>query len=193
LWEVSINSDFVSFWKILLVAFALGCDAFSVAVGIGAGGVTSRRLFRLSWHFGLFQFLMPILGVLLGHGVSARVGRVGPWIAGGLVIAIGLKMLWDMLQKQRHDLMHPRHDPTRGWTLILLSIATSIDALLVGFSLGLLGVGILYPAVVIGLMALVMTAVGMFLGAGIARSIGRWAEGLGGVVLCLLGIWFMLR
>lgn len=174
------------------MAFALGCDAFSVAVGVGTGGITGRRLFRLSWHFGLFQFLMPIIGVLLGQGISSWVGRVGPWIAGGVLIAIGVKMLRDIFRKRQLE-MESRRDPTRGWSLVLLSIATSIDALLVGFSLGILGVGILYPAILIGVMAFVMTAVGMFLGAGIARGIGKYAEGFGGVILILLGIWFVVR
>jgi putative Mn2+ efflux pump MntP len=174
------------------VAVALGCDAFSVAVGIGAGGVTGRRLFRLSWHFGLFQFLMPLIGVLLGHGVSLWIGRVGPWIAGGLLVIIGVKMLWDTAHN-RALVTQGRPDPTRGWTLILLSVATSLDALVVGFSLGILGTGILLPAGIIGITALVMTAVGMLLGTGIARGFGNWAAGFGGVILILLGILFILR
>ena len=174
------------------MAIALGCDAFSVAVGVGAGGVTGRRLFRLSWHFGLFQFLMPVIGVLLGHGVSRWIGQIGPWTAGGLLMIIGAKMLWDTMQKETVAAQE-QPDPTRGWTLILLSIATSLDALVVGFSLGILGTGILLPAGVIGITALVMTAVGMFLGTGIARGFRNWAEGFGGVILILLGIWFILR
>ena len=170
----------------------MGCDTFSVGVGVGAGGVTGRRLFRLSWHFGLFQFLMPICGVFLGHEISMWVGRIGPWIAGGLLLAIGVKMLWDTLNK-RPEVSKERSDPTRGWTLVLLSVATSLDALLVGLSLGILGAGILFPATVIGITASVMTAVGMFLGTGIGRAFGRWTEAFGGVVLILLGIWFGIR
>jgi putative Mn2+ efflux pump MntP len=154
--------------------------------------VTRRRLFRLSWHFGLFQFLMPVVGVLLGHGISLWAGRVGPWVAGGLLVAIGVKMLWDTATN-RAAVSNVRPDPTRGWTLILLSIATSLDALVVGFSLGILGAGILLPAGVIGITALAMTAVGMLLGTHIASGFRGWAEAFGGVILILLGIWFILR
>ena len=135
---------------------------------------------------------MPILGVILGHRISLWVGRIGPWIAGGLLIAIGVKMLRDTLNKRSAD-SQGQPDPTRGWTLILLSVATSLDALLVGLSLGILGAGILFPAVVIGITASIMTAIGMFLGTGISRAFGRWAEAFGGVVLIVLGIWFVFR
>jgi len=190
--EVRIIENSLTFLRILLVAIALGCDTFSVGVGVGAAGVTGRRLFRLSWHFGLFQFLMPIFGVILGHRIGLWVGHVGPWIAGGLLLAIGVKMLWDTLNK-KSDVSKERSDPTRGWSLVLLSVATSLDALLVGLSLGILGAGILYPATIIGITASVMTAIGMFLGTGVSRAFGRWAEAFGGIVLVIMGIWFVVR
>jgi putative Mn2+ efflux pump MntP len=179
------------FWKILLVAFALGCDAFSVGVGVGTRGFSFRPAFRLSFHFGLFQFFMPILGILLGHEISQHIGHIGPWVAGGCLIIIGGKMLKDIVHHGQSE-TNLRKDPTRGWMLITLSVATSLDALLVGFGLGILHAGILFTCVVIGVTATVMTAAGLLLGAGIARGIGRWAEAFGGVILIVLGIWFII-
>jgi len=170
----------------------LGCDTFSVGLGVGTRGFGYRQAFRLSFHFGLFQFFMPILGILLGHEISQYIGQIGPWIAGGCLLIIGVKMLRDILHHRESE-ANLRRDPSRGWMLIMLSVATSLDALLVGFGLGILHAGILYTCLVIGVTATVMTTAGLLLGAGIARGIGRWAEAFGGVILIVLGIWFIIR
>jgi putative Mn2+ efflux pump MntP len=177
-------------YQLLVIAVALGCDAFSVAIGVGSQGLSPRRIFRLAWHFALFQFLMPLIGLGIGETTAKSIGDAGIWIASGGLAIIGLRMA-------REGLRHPAHrieqkDPTRGWSLIALSVSTSVDALVAGFSLGLIGAHILMACTVIGMVAGVMTATGMLLGAGAAKALGRWAEVGGGLVLIALAMIFVL-
>jgi len=176
--------------ELLAVAVALGCDAFSVAVGVGALGLSGGRIFRLSWHFGLFQFFMPLIGLAIGQMSAEILGQAGHWVAAVLLALIGLNMARQAVTSPHRDL--ERKDPTRGWTLVLLSISTSIDALIAGFSLGLLGVHILLACLIIGMAAALMTMAGMFIGAGAGRVMGRWAELFGGAVLITLSVFFAL-
>ncbi len=139
----------MSFVTIILLAVGLGIDAFSVAIGIGAGN--SRKpwwppVLRLSLAFGIFQFGMACLGWLAGGTVVAYIEAFDHWIAFGLLVVIGGKMIWEGLEKEEEAKL-PRPDQTRGWPLLLLSIATSIDSLAVGFSFSVLKNSILFPAI----------------------------------------------
>lgn len=174
-------------WVTLLgTALALAMDAFAVAVGVaaGLGSLTARHLFRLAFHFGLFQALMPCLGWLAGAAVAAWLGVLDHWIAFGLLLFLGVRMLWP--ERATAGGARPK-DPTRGLSLIALSVATSIDAFAVGLSLGLMGVRIWVPAAVIGLVALALTALGMLLGRQVGVAFGRWASVAGGLVLIAIG------
>ena len=150
------------FLEILAIAVALAMDAFAVAIasGVALETVTARQTFRLSWHFGLFQALMPIVGWVGGFAVRDYFLRFGHWIAFALLLYIGGHMLWEGLRPADEDACQ---DPTMGSRLIMLSIATSIDALAVGLSLAMIGTSIWYPAAIIGLVALVFTALWLLL------------------------------
>ena len=175
----------MSFWEIIILAFALGIDAFSVALAVGTGGSTFRQAFRLSFHFGLFQFLMPIIGWLVGRNVTSLVQRYDHWIAFALLFVIGVKMIYEAL---RHEPEKTTGDRTRGWSLIALSIATSIDALGAGVGMGILKTTLLYPCAIIGVTAAAMTLVGIKLGSVASAVIGSRMEAVGGVVLILLSL-----
>ena len=175
-------------WVNLLgIAVGLAMDAFavSIAVGLTIGGVTPRHVFRVAFHFGLFQFMMPILGWLAGSTISSYVADYDHWLAFGLLSIIGGKMLLgagsDAGEKTKPD-------PTRGWLLVVLSVATSIDALAVGLSMAFLRVSILLPCIVIGLVAASFSAVGITFANRIFRRWGRVAEVLGGCALILIGL-----
>jgi putative Mn2+ efflux pump MntP len=161
-------------------------DAFAVAVttGVVLGAVTGRQAFRLSFHFGLFQFLMPVAGWLAGREVVRWIGGVDHWVAFGLLGFLGGKMILEAVRGGEETVAR---DPTRGASLVILSVATSIDALAVGLTLGVLGVSILAPAAVIGVVALLLTAAGLHLGRRIGGRLGRRMEVAGGVILLLLG------
>jgi len=167
----------------LLVAVALGCDAFAVGLGVGTRFCSPRQVFRLSFHFGLFQFLMPLLGCFIGQNVVGLAIEWAPWVAFGLLFIIGLKMIHESLRPDESMRPDDCPDPTRGFSLILLSLATSMDALGVGFSLGMLGQGLLFSALIIGLVACSMTWIAMKLGNRLSRKFGQRMEAAGGVVL----------
>jgi putative Mn2+ efflux pump MntP len=163
-------------------------DAFAVAVatGLALEQVTGRPRVRLGFHFGLFQFLMPVLGWLAGREVAGRIESFDHWMAFGLLSFVGGKMIWESFGSP--DTQRPtRSDPTRGWSLVTLSVATSLDALAVGFSMATLGISVWIPSVIIGLVAGVMTVFGMSFGRRLGASCGRWAQVAGGLVLLAIG------
>jgi len=161
-------------------------DAFAVSIvaGLTIERLTGRHVFRLAFHFGLFQFMMPVLGWLAGRSVARYIDPYAHWAAFGLLVFIGGRMLW--AARFPHG-ARARGDPTRGWTLVALSTATSIDALAVGVSMAFLGVAIWLPSVVIGIVAAAMTWIGISFGNRLGRRGGRWAELLGGLILIAIG------
>ena len=173
--------------NVLGVALGLAMDAFavSIAAGLVVAPVTGRHMFRLAFHFGLFQFMMPVLGWLAGREMAAHIRAYDHWVAFGLLAFVGGKMLWDARSEKEPSC---RADPTRGLMLVTLSVATSIDALAVGLSMAFMRVSIWLPSVVIGVVAATLTAVGIGFGSRLGLRWGRWAEAAGGGVLLIIGI-----
>jgi putative Mn2+ efflux pump MntP len=172
---------------IFLLAIGLGVDAFSVAIGIGAAN-TKRSwapILRLSTAFGLFQFVMPVAGWLAGSTVVNIIADYDHWIAFALLAYVGGKMILEGLEKESDE---GKADQTRGLPLLMLSIATSIDALAVGFSFSLLQVPIVASAAIIGVVCFLMTAVGMIFGKVLAKIFGKKVEIFGGIVLIAIGV-----
>ena len=174
------------------VALALAMDAFAVALAAGAvlNPLTGRHLFRLGFHFGLFQALMPIAGWLVGMTVQKWISAYGHWIAFVLLTVVGGRMVLEAFDEKEDKAVS---DPTRGLTMVMLSVATSIDALAVGLSLALLGVSVWTPAAVIGVVAGVLTVTGMLLGRRLGDNWGKRVEVCGGLVLCIIGLKILLE
>ena len=185
------------------LAVGLGMDAMSVCMSVGVRWHGPRQKLRLAWHMGLFQFVMPLLGWLCGQELARLLAGVGRYLAAVLVFAIGLKMLWEAIksypgkvaegtehlaEKELH--IHPK-DPTRGWSLLALSVATSIDALVVGFSLGVRGSEIWQASTIIGVVAALMALSGVYIGQHAGRAFGKHAEFAGAIVLMGLGVAFL--
>ncbi len=172
---------------VLLIAVGLAMDACVVSAGAGATGRSSGHgaSFRLGFNFGMFQFLMPIVGWFVGSTVAGAIASVDHWIAFGLLAIVGGRMIQGGLNPDEN---RETSDPSRGWTLIFLSIATSIDALAVGFSLAMIGVDIWFPAVIIGLVTAAMSVMGLQLGARLGTRFGNRMEILGGVILFMVGL-----
>ena len=171
-------------------AFALAMDAFAVSVasGVSLKKVNVRQTFRLSWHFGFFQALMPVIGWSAGLTVRSFIEHYDHWIAFLLLAVVGGNMIRESFQKNQDD--KKKNDPTRGMTLLMLSVATSIDALAVGLSLSILKISIWFPALVIGLVAAGATASGLHLGkkVGASSHLSQYAECIGGLVLLGIGV-----
>lgn len=171
-----------------LLGIAVGLSMDAVAVSIGAGmtisPLTGRHVFRLAFHFGVFQSLMPILGWLAGQQIAGFFGGWDHWIAFALLGLVGAKMIRESFDK---DQDRQRDDPSRGLLLLTLCIATSLDALAVGLSMALLGVSIWIPAAVIGLVTASLSALGILFGTRLGNRWGRAADALGGCVLVAIG------
>ncbi len=178
--------------EILVIAVGLAMDAFAVSIGAGAirSRLAPRATFRLAFHFGLFQFLMPVLGWALGTTVAGWLSGVDHWIAFGLLGFVGGRMVVSGVGEADEGLSGP--DPSKGAAMIMLSVATSIDALAVGLSLAMLGVGILLPAAVIGLVTGALCTLGVALGDRLGQRLGHRMELVGGLVLIGIGLKIVL-
>ncbi len=180
----------MSFYEILLIALSMAMDAFAVCLVAGSLGQanTVRPIFRLSFHFGLFQFLMPVVGWLAGHSLEPIIRDYDHWVAFGLLAFVGLHMIEAALHGKEED----RPDPSRGWTLVGLSVAVSIDALAVGLSLGVLGISVWYPAVIIGVVTSLLSLLALWIGHRFGSRLGKPVEVIGGVVLIGMGLRILL-
>ena len=171
-------------------ALALAMDAFAVAVasGVSLKTVSIRQTFRLSWHFGVFQALMPVLGWSAGLTVRSLIEHYDHWVAFVLLALVGGHMIRESVGNEKEQ--KQRSDPTKGITLVMLSVATSIDALAVGLSLSILKLSIWFPALIIGLVATLATAAGLQVGkrAGSSSQLSSYAELVGGIVLLAIGL-----
>ena len=177
----------MDWFDLLLIAIGLAMDAFavSIAAGLSLPQVTRRHVFRIAFHFGLFQWMMPVVGYLAGTTLAEHLVAFDHWVAFALLSFVGGKMLWEARKADDDTAAH--NDPTRGLMLVTLSVATSLDALAVGLSMAFSRVAVWWPAIVIGLVACALSAVGITFG---SRLGGRWeqrAEILGGVVLIFIG------
>lgn len=174
--------------SLLAIAVALAMDAFAVAVvtGITLECMKKRQVLRMALSFGGFQAMMPALGWLAGRAVHEYISSVDHWVAFGLLAFVGGRMIWGVLAGTEERSC--ACDPTRGWELLMLSVATSIDALAVGLSLAMIGADIAIPALVIGVVAAVLTAAGMLLGRRIGCLWGKRVEVLGGLILIGIGV-----
>jgi putative Mn2+ efflux pump MntP len=177
----------MSWLSIIAIAFGSAMDGLAVAIGSGLSlpKVTLRHVLRLAFHFGLFQTLLPVLGYVLGRTIVTYIGSAQNWVAFGLLVFIGGKMLW---QSRRASQRPNKGDPTKGWALVSLSVATSLDGLAVGLSLAMLNVSIWVPALVFGLVTAVLAGVGIALGGRAGSWLGRLADAIGGTVLIAVGV-----
>jgi manganese efflux pump family protein len=167
-------------------------DAFSVAIVIGATlpQPTLRHYFRIPFHFGLFQFMMPLVGYFAGISIEPFIRDYDHWIAMLLLTFVGVNIVRESFsaKEKPHSV-----DPSRGMALVVLSIATSIDSLVVGMSLGFLNVPILSASIVIGTVCALCSIFGMSLGRRAGVIFGQKITLVGGVVLIAIGVAVVLE
>jgi putative Mn2+ efflux pump MntP len=181
----------MGFFSILLVALGLSADCFAVALGgsIAMKNHSRLQVLRAAIAFGLFQALMPVLGWLIGQTVVDLIADYDHWVAFGLLAIVGGHMLWESFC-HRQD--RKATDITRGWPLLVLSFATSIDALAVGLTFPFIEVNVAVASPTIGLVAFAATVVGFLLGRKVGRLVGRWAAAVGGLLLIAIGLRILL-
>ncbi len=177
--------------SILLIAVSLSLDCFAVAIAgsISMRSVTHRQVLQVSTSFGLFQAGMLVLGWFLGQTLVDIIESFAHWVAFGLLALVGARMIKESLESDEGD---RRTDISKGFALLSLSVATSIDSLAVGLSLAFLGSRLPVAAITIGSVAFLFTASGFYFGRRIGSLFGRRAEVIGGIVLIGLGIRIVL-
>lgn len=172
-------------FTLLLLSLGLAMDAFAAAVAQGASSRPSRKTaLRMSLAFGLAQAIMPLLGWALGIAFAAIMASAAHWVALALLTILGLRMMKEGLDRDPEEPMKE----LSLWPLLVVAIATSIDAAIAGVTLPTIGAPIVLACVVIGLTTSLLTYPGMYLGALVGARIGKWAEVLGGLILIGLGI-----
>ncbi len=177
----------MDFPSILFLAVGLSLDAFAVALGISSSGRATgqRDSVRLSFHFGLFQFFLPILGWLAGATIEPLIAQFDHWVAFALLAFVGIRMIKSGFSDEPPV---EGKNPTKGKMLVILSVATSIDALAIGLSLAFLHVDVVFPSIVIGLVTFALSYGGMQAGRWLSARYGPKLELIGGIVLLLIGL-----
>lgn len=181
----------LSLFEIIVLSLALAVDAFSVAASVGARCCPRFGSLRLATSFGTFQGLMPLLGALVGSLLYVYASEYDHWLAFGLLEAVGIKMLVEGLKKDKSigdDAGDDRYDPSCGFPLIGLSVATSIDAFGAGISMQVARTNLWLACSCIAITAFGLTYVGAKVGCRVGNVLGKKAELIGGIVLILLGI-----
>lgn len=181
----------MNFLEVITISIGLAFDAFAVSLSSGTLKICQNfpaRL-RISFGFGFFQFIMPIIGWVLGNQISSHLMIFNQWIAFGILVFIGIKMITES-RKPEH--IKIKRDPSKGLELLLLSLATSIDALAVGFSLALINVEILYPAIIIGIVTAIFSVVGVLIGQVFGKILSQKTEIFGGIILIIIALKILL-
>ncbi|HOV79205.1 MAG TPA: manganese efflux pump MntP family protein [Bacillota bacterium] len=176
----------MSFLTLLVLAVALGTDAFSLCVGIGLAGVKRRQILLISATVFTFHVFMPLTGWFLGEFTGSLLGRTAAAIGSLLLVYLGVRMVYHTLQNKGTAELHAVNFNT--WGLFLLGSGVSLDALSVGFTLGARQADLVLTAGVIGVVAGVMTAGGLIFGRFLGSWVGKRAQLVGGLVLVGVGV-----
>ena len=176
---------------VLLLAVGLAMDAFAVSIckGLAVRKVTIRIMVIVGLWFGVFQGVMPVIGYVAGSAFYDLISEYDHWIAFILLFLIGANMIREALSDEDEGV-----DDNLGFrTMLLLAIATSIDALAVGISLAMTGDGIVEPALIIGVVTMIISMFGVWIGSRSGDRYGKKAELVGGVILILIGLRIVLE
>lgn len=181
----------MSLYELFIIAVGLSMDAFSVAIckGLSTGQLKKKHYLVTGAWFGGFQALMPAIGYLLGSTFSEKINAYDHWIAFILLVLIGANMLREAFSKEEDDDESEKSGNSFGFkSMLLLALATSIDALAVGVSFALLeGVNILAAVLFIGAVTFILSAVGLKVGNAFGLKYKKKAEIVGGLILIVMG------
>ncbi len=178
--------------SIIFIAFGLAMDAFAVSI---TRGVTIKYLriysaLAIAMCFGAFQAVMPLIGWLAGLSLRDVISGFDHWIAFGLLSSIGFKMIYESFTVESSE---KEINPLNVFVLLILSVATSIDALAVGISLSFLNISIAIPAIIIGTVTFLLTLLGVFIGKRFGHFFENKIEILGGLILIGIGVKILIE
>lgn len=177
--------------EILLISIGLAMDAFAVSVckGLAMKKMNWKKATIIGLYFGIFQAVMPVIGYFLGTTFEKFITYVDHWVAFILLVGIGINMVKEAFNKESEN----RNDNVDVKTMLVLSIATSIDALTIGITFACLKIHIVMPVITIGLITFIISAIGVKIGNRFGDKYEKKAEIMGGVILILLGIKILLE
>lgn len=178
----------MQFFDLLVLAIGLSMDAFAVSIckGITLKDMNLRKSIIIGIYFGVFQALMPFLGFILTGVFSEQIKSFDHWIAFGLLLFIGIKMLIEAFEEKKEEECCEHN--IRFFVMIPLALATSIDALAAGITLSINEVNIYYAIAIIGAVTFLLCTIGAKVGNYFGRKFQKLAEIFGGIILILLGI-----
>ncbi len=174
-------------YAIIILAFGLAMDAFAAAVSCGLGHKQKKLRYALviALFFGGFQAGMPVLGWGLGLGLRTVITQVDHWVAFGLLVLIGGKMIYTGIRPASEK---DTTGPTTLAVLLILSVATSIDALAAGIGFAFLQLVFLTAIIIIGAVTFGLSLAGVYIGSKCGRLFAKKAEILGGLILVVIGV-----
>ncbi|MHC4118945.1 MAG: manganese efflux pump MntP [Planctomycetota bacterium] len=177
---------------IIVIAVGLAMDAFVVSIVSGSAykQLRVKHALRMALFFGAFQAFMPLIGSLAGLTLRSYIATYDHWIAFGLLAAVGGKMIYESFKITS---VEENPDPSNILVLLVLSVATSIDALAVGITLSIIAVSIIAAAVIIGLITFALSYLGVYIGKQFGHFFERKMEVLGGVILIGIGIKILIE
>ena len=180
----------MGFVELFLIAVGLSMDAFAVSVckGLSVQKLEKKHMALVGLYFGGFQFLMPVLGYLLGARFESLITNVDHWIAFALLLVIGGNMI-----KESFGEAEKLNDDFGFKTMLMLAVATSIDALAVGITFAFLQVRIVPAALLIGVTTFCLSALGIYIGNRFGAHYKSRAELAGGIILILIGVKILLE
>jgi putative Mn2+ efflux pump MntP len=173
---------------ILLIAVALGMDAFSLCLGVGMKGIRLPHVVKISFAIAIFHVVMPLFGLFMGKYVSTLLGDVAVMVGGGLLILLGGHMIYSSLRGDDA----PSINTGSFWGLLAFAFSVSVDALSVGVSLGMMATDLILTVLLFGAVGGLMSLLGLMIGRRVAQMAGEYGEALGGGVLLAFGILFLL-
>jgi manganese efflux pump family protein len=168
---------------LVLMAFALGMDAFSVGLGMGMYELRLKQIFKIGLTIGLFHVWMPLVGMLAGKFLSEKFGAFATIIGGMLLVILGIQMIWSSFKKNDEKVITPI-----GFGLLLFALSVSLDSFSVGLTLGIYGAKTIMVVLSFGIMATVQTWAGLLLGRKVQGWLGAYSEALGGAILLAFGL-----
>ena len=175
----------------LLIAVALAMDSFSVAIanGLATKKIKNAKAIKIAAFFGFFQAIMPIIGWYAGAHILGLISEVDHWIAFILLAVIGSRMIYESIKKEPNSIINSLSIKV----LLILSIATSIDALAVGLSLYVLNISIITLAIVTGVITFTLSFFGVYIGSKFGYILRNRVESLGGIILVIIGLRILLE
>lgn len=176
----------IDHYTLIMMAFAVGLDAFSVSLGLGMKFFRLRHIFFIGCLFGFPHMLFPLFGLFIGKKLSIKIGHYAMIVGSLLLIFIGLQMFFSAFNYQAKSFAIPTNSH-----LLFLSLTVSLDSFPIGLSLGLSGAKVLITLIFFGMSSTILTWVGLLIGRKVHNYLGAYSEMFGGSVLCGLGLFFL--